>query len=526
MPQTRFLFADFDDLHSAVREHLRLQPAVFGTDDPICPSPVDFAKLAILLSGRDAVVACQRGVFRESDDVDERLVSAAGWSTRRKRQTLEEMLKRNLAEAVLALGKLRKSTVKILEAYIAANWRVQLFCLRRSNMETVNRLRAGFSSRFHNVYLDRLMKGFLRPASVASAESPNQEDAQQSSQAMPPADNFERFVIMDLDNISDTLSNSTSLYREVPQASSSRELRIDFRKLTLRVCGGDLLKVKRQMAVYHSSHPLLVQALMSLQFLAQLISADTDTPKTLVLVMGDNGLDTSGKAAYTGMLEVLLAQQWQIEVHAWVDSLGDVFSELLKKYPDGVQVKPLDEALQSLRQIPRDDPGSNGNSLEAISTNQAADVELSSLQQQIQELARAVTDLRSVSSPQTATQLVELEQRLNQQEQEFARRLCEQQDTFSMQCEQLAQQAHNARQYHRIVLQQREEMLTCPITHCLFESPVIAACCGKTFSKAAVDILQTCLWCREARGFVTHPNRDIANLVEQYRMEFNALELA
>lgn len=48
------------------------------------------------------------------------------------------------------------------------------------------------------------------------------------------------------------------------------------------------------------------------------------------------------------MLEVLLAQQWQIEVHAWVDSLGDVFSELLKKYPDGVQVKPLDEALQSL----------------------------------------------------------------------------------------------------------------------------------------------------------------------------------
>lgn len=49
--------------------------------------------------------------------------------------------------------------------------------------------------------------------------------------------------------------------------------------------------------------------------------------------MGDNGLDTSGKAAYTGMLEVLLAQQWQIEVHAWVDSLGDVFSELLKKIP-------------------------------------------------------------------------------------------------------------------------------------------------------------------------------------------------
>ncbi|GMF31913.1 unnamed protein product [Phytophthora lilii] len=563
MQQIHFLFIDLDGLLSSVREHLQLQPTVFETDYLAGSPSLDAPKVTQLLSGENnTLVICQRGVYRKQHAREERLFAAAGWDLS-ERRTIEALLRSNLSDVggcegrqaktlVLGLGSLTKSVAKVLRSYFAAGWRAQVFCLRRKNVDVVDRLRAAHPTSFQIVYLDRLLKGLLGVV-VAPRQSSNQKDAQQTQR---PEHNCDRFVLMDLDNISDTLVKSTSLYRRVPQASCPRELRIDFRRLTRRVCGDTSSKVQHQVAAYHGTHPLLVQGLMSLQwvtkkqskpndleihlqYLGQLISSDSaSSSKTLVLLMGDRALAGSGRAIYRGLLEALIAEQWHIEIHAWFELLGADFWDLRTKYPNAIAVKPLDEDLNNLVYLKRIGPDRRINtmirmhksntSLAAIDSRASTD--LSSLLLQIQELGRAVAEIRSSTASQTPNQVMDVEQLLRQQKYAFTRQLREQRDTFNTISEQLVQQARDARQSHQLVLEEREEMLTCPITHCLYESPVITACCGKTFSRAAVNRLhdrnQPCPWCRQTRGFVTYPNRDIANLVEQYRAELSALELA
>ncbi|KAG7379495.1 hypothetical protein PHYBOEH_011925 [Phytophthora boehmeriae] len=71
-------------------------------------------------------------------------------------------------------------------------------------------------------------------------------------------------------------------------------------------------------------------------------------------------------------------------------------------------------------------------------------------------------------------------------------------------------------------LQQREAILTCPISLDLFDDPVTTACCGKTFSSeplhhAMARNLQ-CPVCR-SRNITSIRNRDMAALVELHRSE-------
>jgi hypothetical protein len=561
MPQGRFLFVDFEGLLASVHEHVRLQPSVFGTDYPRHLSPLEASKVTKLLSGQDAAVICQHGVHRgKLNAEDAHLLLTAGWKIRRRR-TLEDLLKQNLSDVgacegkktrtlVLCLGILRRSLLKVLDSNFDANWRVQIFCLRRSNMEAIDRLRGAHPTKFQNSYMDRLMKGLLRPTSTA----PSNQEENRHPESTRRGDECGRFVLMDLDNISETLFKSTSLLQRAPRASSAVDLRIDFHKLTRQVCGATPSKVRRQVATYCNTHALFVQGLMSLQwtakkqskvttlqfhlqYLTQLLASETaNDPKTLVLVRGDDAFDTIGKASFTGILQALIARGWRIEVHSWLESLGTVFLNLEKEYSDRVVVKPLDNVFHDLIYVKcsRSSPQQHRSKCAAPTTvpralndSNLVGPELSRLQQQMQEVARALAELRASNSVQTTNQLVEMEQRLLLQQQEFACQLRQQEEMFSTESERLIQRAREARQYHRLALQGREEMLTCPITHCLYESPVMTACCGKTFSKAAVDRLQArrmaCPWCRRT-DFTASPNRDVAQLVDQYTAELSALE--
>lgn len=71
-------------------------------------------------------------------------------------------------------------------------------------------------------------------------------------------------------------------------------------------------------------------------------------------------------------------------------------------------------------------------------------------------------------------------------------------------------------------LDQRESLLTCPISLELFKDPVTTNCCGKSFSSAALKqaLAQNhqCPMCR-ARNVSAHPSRDVAALVELHRSE-------
>ncbi|RLN85591.1 hypothetical protein BBJ28_00018037 [Nothophytophthora sp. Chile5] len=555
---------------------MRLQPAVFGVESSSEASPLDAQKLMTLLSGQEAV-ACRRGVFYGWNSSEGLAFTAAGWELSKKNaldhRSLEILLKRNLADAgvcegrqrktlVLATGEVSVSVLKTLEAYFQANWRVQLYCLRRSGTKTVDRLRAEHPSSFQGVYLDRFMKELLREKpedGVASTLEPSNQD--EEVQRMASADGNDRFVFMDLDNIAGTLFKSSTLYQKVFGASSARDVRLNFRALTERTCGSDPAKVKRQVVRYAKTNPHLAQGLLALRWvlkkqstsnavpphlglLTQLIATNPDgTHKTLVLVMGDGHLDAVGK----GLLAVLVAMQWRIEVHAWLDSLNDVFLGLQGEYPTSVVVKPLDQDLSELVYLKQADVAapkavkSSEIVSTTVSTPAAAPIgltavpelgmglELSRLQKQMREMQQAFAALQTSSASWKATQQSgEVERRMQLQQDEFARRLHEQEKAFDADRYQLTQKARDARLKHRLVLQEREEMLTCPITQCLYETPVVTVCCGKTFSKAALDGLQgrdrSCPWCRQQRGFTTHLNRDMAILVQQYKAECDAFE--
>jgi len=69
---------------------------------------------------------------------------------------------------------------------------------------------------------------------------------------------------------------------------------------------------------------------------------------------------------------------------------------------------------------------------------------------------------------------------------ELEKRLKEQEKAFDQERAQLLEQASDAAKTQRDVVRQylmeREGILTCPISLDLFEFPVVAGCCGKTFS--------------------------------------------
>lgn len=71
-------------------------------------------------------------------------------------------------------------------------------------------------------------------------------------------------------------------------------------------------------------------------------------------------------------------------------------------------------------------------------------------------------------------------------------------------------------------LKEREKVLTCPISHKLFDEPVVTGCCGTTFSweplRQIFSQTSLCPCCHAPEGWV-HRNPDMATLVELHRSE-------
>ncbi|GMF57665.1 unnamed protein product [Phytophthora fragariaefolia] len=113
---------------------------------------------------------------------------------------------------------------------------------------------------------------------------------------------------------------------------------------------------------------------------------------------------------------------------------------------------------------------------------------------------------------------------------DIMQRLKEQEETFDQERAQILEQASNAAKTQRDVilqsLMEREGLLTCPLSLELFEFPVLAGCCGKTFSSEALRQRASqsplCPLCRE-RLVSTHANRDMTRLVEHHRRERSLL---
>ncbi|RLN85592.1 hypothetical protein BBJ28_00018036 [Nothophytophthora sp. Chile5] len=577
MPLSRFLFLDCDALRDAVLSHMQERPSEFVIDRSSVAFPLDPLKLTVLLSGTDSVVKSRCGVYFSLGTDDVTGFTNAGWDLRKKsaleHNTVEKLMHSNLTTSggwtsnadrktlALATGYFTPAIVACLEAHLLANWCVRLYCFRTAvSVEICDRLRASNRTGFQSIYLDRFLKdlligdhSYVATPSVTEATG-DFGGSQSSKRSAMPLQAGGRFVFMDMDDVFKILLQNKSLHLKFPGSTSSRNLRINLRALTDRTCGTDQSMVQRQVATYGITtglagplanlrwetrkQPTPNMAAALLELLAKLISSPpVAADKTLVLVMGDDNLAASVKASVTGLLSLLIAQLWHVEVHAWMDSLGGVFAELQAAHPASVVIKPLDEALMELvylkstEMVSRAVSAASSDLVEAKVDSAVATPtpETSLLLRQMKEMQDAFVGLQaSVLAPTRLQQEKdELEQRLRQQEEEL---FCLREEQAACEAERklLEDQATEAHLKHRLGLQDREEMLTCPITQCLYETPVVTSCCGKTFSEAALDGLQgpgrSCPWCRREEGFTTHLNRDMAELVEQFTAECEALE--
>ncbi|KAF4038690.1 hypothetical protein GN244_ATG09218 [Phytophthora infestans] len=108
--------------------------------------------------------------------------------------------------------------------------------------------------------------------------------------------------------------------------------------------------------------------------------------------------------------------------------------------------------------------------------------------------------------------------------------LKEQERAFVDERAQILEQANDAAETQREItrrnLLEREKVLICPITLELFDFPVVTGCCGKTFSseglRQAIRQNPLCPFCR-GKLLSSHPNRDVAKLVEIHRRERSVL---
>ncbi|KAG3193789.1 hypothetical protein PC128_g9933 [Phytophthora cactorum] len=152
-------------------------------------------------------------------------------------------------------------------------------------------------------------------------------------------------------------------------------------------------------------------------------------------------------------------------------------------------------------------------------------------------LERAIPELRSLLSAYDRVHVNEkclplsagkgqLNTTIGQSHSDLTQRLKEQERAFDQERAQLLEQASDAAETQRDItrrnLLEREKVLICPITLELFDVPVVTGCCGKTFSseglRQAIKQNPLCPFCR-GKLSSTHPNRDVAKLVELHRRE-------
>ncbi|OWZ20667.1 hypothetical protein PHMEG_0004895 [Phytophthora megakarya] len=416
----RFIFLDLDSLLSSVHNHVisheaqfHTELARFSSDVTLCPK-----NLTVLLNDQHPNrVQCWRGTYCANPNAAEAKALEAvcsdggiviDWQLTQKgtlqHPTLEKMLKRHLVKAgasnkvsktlVLAAGTLTKGLKSCVDAYLKAQWQVQLVtldsCYRKSDWK-FHEFDA-FCVKTMDKYLNKLLKArcgkveFERKVSSPTFRMLDQErgdiERRKTRLAGFPSKyargNRHRHVFMNLDNIAGAVCNSQGLYQHIAGAVNGFDVRLNFRALTERVCGTKTNVVKRQLASYRKMPRELALPLQEFDWEINALSQSSSGNKglyyvlldlletagsaknknTLVLVMGDGALGGSGvdqKETTKELLTTFLEKNWFVEIHSWLHALNDWFLDIQEKNPRRVAVKPLDDAIHDLVYLKQDE---------------------------------------------------------------------------------------------------------------------------------------------------------------------------
>ncbi|KAG7390924.1 hypothetical protein PHYBOEH_006868 [Phytophthora boehmeriae] len=382
----RFVYVDLDALLASVHSHVLSNEAQYHTELARFSSDVALApdKLTVLLNDQQpARVQCWRGTYCANPNLSEAkaLESVHGdggqtvdWKLTQKgtpdHPTLEKMLKRQLAATgstigkktlVLATGALSKGMKSVLDAYLKAQWQVQLVCLDscwiNSNWN-VSELE-GLAVKSLDKYLKRLLTGrhsaavsrpdferklsspILRPeqpsSSTSTSSSPTgslervslpsgcflddrranmleQEHADIQRRKARLAElpsgkytvgNRSRYVFMNLDNIAGAVCNSQGLHKRIEGATSGYDLRLNFRALTKRVCGPKSAVVKKLVAAYRKMPRELALPLQEFDWEINQLSHSSSGNKGIYYVLLDL-LETAGSAKHKNTLVLVM----------------------------------------------------------------------------------------------------------------------------------------------------------------------------------------------------------------------------
>ncbi|KAG6622133.1 uncharacterized protein IUM83_09750 [Phytophthora cinnamomi] len=368
----RFVFLDLDALLAAVRAHVLAHEAQFHTELARFGADVALApeKLTVLLGDQQpARVQSWRGTYCANPNAAEARALeavrsdggvAVRWQLTQKgtpqHPTLEKMLKRQLAKAggsktlVLATGALSKSLRGCVDAFLKAQWRVQLVtleaCYRRAADWQLSQLE-GFSTKFMDRYLQKLLTAKRRPEVERKGSSPSLRPEQSYGSPVKPVEppqplvyyqddkravmleqetsdigrrrarlaalpagkyaegSRHRHVFMNLDNIAGAVCNSQWLYQRVAGAGSGYDVRLNFRALTERVCGAKASSVKRKVAAYRKMPRELALPLQEFDWEINALSLSSSANRGLYYVLLDL-LETAGSAKHKNTLVLVM----------------------------------------------------------------------------------------------------------------------------------------------------------------------------------------------------------------------------
>lgn len=176
-----------------------------------------------------------------------------------------------------------------------------------------------------------------------------------------------RVVFMDVDDVTESLFTSQHLYLEFPDATQTRDLRLDFQHLSDHVCGANMSLVKIQLAFFATTHPLLTRllprfgwnpmveggscTLMDLKLAIK--QFETLDRKTLVVVGSNCHKLKCDSEAFRQLVVDCLQSNWSVEIHSWLHALDQGFIELQRAYPTQLVVCPLDDVVREIVYVVR-----------------------------------------------------------------------------------------------------------------------------------------------------------------------------
>ena len=381
----RFVFLDMDSLLASVRAHVQSHASLFHTELALFSSNVSLSPehLTVLLNDQQtAKIQCWKGTYCANPNAaDAKALQAVrsdggfvvNWQLTQKgtpqHPTLEKMLKRHLTKAtsgvdktlVLATGALSNSLQSCIEAYVAAQWHVQLVTLQSCYKKSEWQLKSfdTLSVKFMDKYLNKLLTGHPGGRSTCDHRKENTSPTQRSEQRLSstgsscaspvkttdetssisldytqekkaamlkqemediqrrraklasfPSGKYaighrNRHVFMNLDNIAGAVCNSQWLYQRVKGATSGYDVRLNFRALTDRVCGTQTTYVKRRLAAYRKMPRELALPLQEFNWEINALSQSFSGNKGLYYILLDL-LETAGSAKHRNTLVLVM----------------------------------------------------------------------------------------------------------------------------------------------------------------------------------------------------------------------------